>query len=128
MVLELSKSMQNDTFMLLALMTMDIVTGVIKGTKDHSLKSTVMTLGIRKKGAMLVGITFAMAMDIVLFQGKPTFSTMMVYLVLANEGLSIVENLAQLGVPIPKVITKRLEVMKADNESVEDIIPEVDKK
>ncbi|AKL84520.1 YqxH [Bacillus atrophaeus UCMB-5137] len=46
--------------------------------------------------------------------GVLTFGTVLFYI--ANEGLSITENLAQIGVKIPAVITDRLHVIKSDND------------
>lgn len=34
---------------------------------------------------------------------------------IANEGLSIIENAGIIGIPIPKVITKAIDVLKGDD-------------
>lgn len=46
--------------------------------------------------------------------GVLTFGTVLFYI--ANEGLSITENLAQIGVKIPAAITDRLHVIEEENE------------
>lgn len=109
---KLATVMSNDMQVLVALMVIDFVTGVIKGTKGHKLSSAIMNQGIRKKSAFLIGILFALVLDVAMFDKTPTFTTIMTFLAISNEGLSITENLAQLGVPIPSVITKRLQAMK----------------
>lgn len=111
----IAMSMQNDIVVFVALMGLDIITGIIKGTKGHTLSSAIMNLGIRKKSGYFFAIVFAMVMDVMMFNNTPTFTTMMTLLAVANEGLSVIENLAQLGVPIPEVIKKRLQVLKDQN-------------
>ncbi|KIU05496.1 hypothetical protein SC09_contig4orf00300 [Bacillus subtilis] len=50
--------------------------------------------------------------------GVLTFGTVLFYI--ANEGLSITENLAQIGVKIPAAITDRLHVIENDNEQTNE--------
>jgi len=112
----LSNIMLNDIQVFVVLMAIDVITGLIKGTRNHRLSSSIMNLGIRKKSGMIFAIVFAIVLDAMMFKDVPTFTTMMVLLSIANEGLSICENLSQLGVPIPKAITNRLKVLKEDAE------------
>lgn len=50
--------------------------------------------------------------------GVLTFGTVLFYI--ANEGLSITENLAQIGVKIPAAITDRLHVIENDNDQTNE--------
>jgi toxin secretion/phage lysis holin len=96
------------TKILLALMVMDIVTGVLKGIKQKRLKSAIMHLGIIKKAGIVIAIIFASLLDVLVNEGMPVFRTLMVWLSIGNEGLSIIENLTALGVGIPAQIRERL--------------------
>jgi toxin secretion/phage lysis holin len=96
------------TRILLLMMVIDIVTGILKGIKQKRLKSAIMHLGILKKAGILLSIIFASLLDILVNEGMPVFRTLMVWLSIGNEGLSIVENLASLGVYMPVSIKERL--------------------
>lgn len=93
---------------LLAMMVIDILSGLLKGAKHKRLKSAIMHMGILKKAGILLSIVFAALLDILLNDGQPVFKTLMVWLAIGNEGLSIVENLSSIGVKIPSQIKDRL--------------------
>jgi toxin secretion/phage lysis holin len=99
---------QNAIFILVAMMVIDIVTGILKGAKNKRLKSAIMHLGIIKKAGMLLAILFASLLDILVNDSMPIFRTLMVWLAIGNEGLSIIENLSALGVHVPAQIKDRL--------------------
>lgn len=99
---------------LLLLMGLDILTGLLKAWKNKNLWSRKSLFGFARKLLVLVMIIVANVIDQVLYlDGTLTFATVMFYL--ANEGLSIVENMAQLGVLIPKNIAEKLKHIKENN-------------
>ncbi|MEH7117224.1 phage holin family protein [Neobacillus vireti] len=99
---------QNAVFILVCLMLIDVVSGLLKGAKNKRLKSAIMQMGIMKKAGMLLAIVFASLLDILINDGMPIFRTLMVWLAIGNEGLSIIENFNALGVPMPAQIKDRL--------------------
>lgn len=99
---------------LLWTMVIDIISGLMKGFDQKRLKSAVMSLGIVKKGAILLSIVFASLLDAFVNDGQPVFRTMMIWLAIGNESLSIVENLSAMGVGIPKALTDRLAQITED--------------
>lgn len=103
---------------LLAVMVLDIITGLLKGAKAKRLKSSIMQMGIFKKAGILLAIIFASLLDELINDGQPVFRTLMVWLAIGNEGLSTVENLATLGVYMPKQIKERLAQIVQDNENM----------
>jgi len=105
---------------LLAIMVVDILTGILKGAHQKRLKSAIMSLGILKKGAILLSIAFASLLDMLVNGGDPVFVTMMTWLSIGNEGLSISENLASVGVKLPGPIVDRLGVMKEQAKDLQD--------
>lgn len=96
------------TKILLALMVLDIATGLLKGAKQKRLKSAIMHMGIIKKAGIVLAIVFASLLDILVNEGMPVFRTLMVWLAIGNEGLSIAENLSAIGVYVPHQIKDRL--------------------
>lgn len=99
---------QNAIFILCVMMIIDVVTGLLKGAKNKRLKSAIMHMGIIKKAGMLLAIVFASLLDLLVNNGMPVFRTLMVWLAIGNEALSIIENFESLGVSIPKQIKDRL--------------------
>lgn len=93
---------------LLLMMVIDIVSGLLKGIQKRRLKSAIMSMGIIKKGAILLSVAFGFLLDTAVNGGMPVFSTMMTWLAIGNEGLSVVENLTAMGVKIPNIITEKL--------------------
>jgi toxin secretion/phage lysis holin len=101
--------------LLVLLSVADIFTGVIKAWKEKRLRSREAWFGyVRKMLSFLVVIVANVIDQILGLNGVLTFGTVLFYI--ANEGLSIAENLAQIGVKIPKSITDRLQVIENQSE------------
>ncbi|KIN49150.1 hypothetical protein B4073_4298 [Bacillus subtilis] len=102
--------------LLLVLSIIDVITGVIKAWKFKKLRSRSAWFGyVRKMLSFLVVIVANIIDTILNLNGVLTFGTVLFYI--ANEGLSITENLAQIGVKIPATITDRLHVIENDNDN-----------
>ncbi|QOQ53505.1 phage holin family protein [Bacillus amyloliquefaciens] len=105
--------------LLLILSILDVVTGIIKAWKLKKLRSRNAWFGyVRKMLSFLVVIVANIIDTITNLNGVLTFGTVLFYI--ANEGLSITENLAQIGVKIPAVITDRLHVIESDNDQTKE--------
>ncbi|MEC0677899.1 holin family protein [Bacillus inaquosorum] len=101
--------------LLLVLSIIDVITGVIKAWKFKKLRSRSAWFGyVRKMISFLVVIVANIIDTILNLNGVLTFGSVLFYI--ANEGLSITENLAQIGVKIPAAITDRLHVIEEENE------------
>ncbi|AIW30979.1 phage holin family protein [Bacillus velezensis] len=101
--------------LLLILSILDVITGIIKAWKMKQLRSRSAWFGyVRKMLSFMVVIVANIIDTITNLNGVLTFGTVLFYI--ANEGLSITENLAQIGVKIPAVITERLHVIENDND------------
>ncbi|WEY91172.1 holin family protein [Bacillus subtilis] len=101
--------------LMLVLNIIDIITGVIKAWKFKELRSRSAWFGYVRKMLSFLVVIVANAIDTIMdLNGVLTFATVLFYI--ANEGLSITENLAQIGVKIPAVITDRLHVIESDND------------
>lgn len=111
---------------LLVLNLSDIATGVLKGSKKHELGSRELHRGIRKKVGQWILIIVANSVDVVAFGNMPVAKTGVVGMLIGVEGTSIVENLAEIGVPIPESIKKYLVQIRQDSEG--NLPEEIDKK
>ncbi|MCY8310594.1 holin family protein [Bacillus vallismortis] len=105
--------------LLLVLSILDVITGVIKAWKFKKLRSRSAWFGYVRKMLSFSVVIVANIIDTILnLNGVLTFGTVLFYI--ANEGLSITENLAQIGVKIPVAITDRLHVIENDNEQTNE--------
>lgn len=113
---------------LLLMMVIDIASGLMKGAQKRRLKSAIMSMGIIKKGAILLSVAFGYILDSFLNNGQPVFATMMTWLAIGNEGLSVIENLTAMGVKIPNVITEKLSQVSSearDLHAEKDDVPKI---
>lgn len=110
---------------LLILTVLDYVSGVIKSIIKKNVSSEIGYKGILKKIGMFVVVALANIVDKVVFNNSLFLRHGILILFISNEGFSIIENLACIGVPIPKSIINVLEQVKksskTDNASKNDI-------
>lgn len=103
---------------LVTFMVIDYATGVIDAamgvSPKGSLNSRIGWKGLAKKAMTLGIVAVAVRLDIVL--ATDYIRDMVIIGFTANDGLSILENAALLGVPMPSVVKKALEVMKQKGE------------
>jgi len=106
------------TWCLLIIMVLDIASGVLKGFKANNLRSFISSLGIAKKGGILLTIIFAFILDTAVNDGQAVFVPMFTWVAIGNESLSFVENMASLGVPIPKAMVDKLGLIREEYETL----------
>lgn len=99
---------------LLIAIIIDYVSGIIKAFITKQLSSKTGFKGVVKKVACLLVVMLAVLVDHVT-GNTGAVRTLVIYYFVANEGLSIIENLSQAGVPVPQSIKKTLRVMKKEN-------------
>ena len=112
----------SDMQTLLIFMGIDIVMGLLiagfwkKSTKSETgtVNSTSMAKGLIRKGVYLLIILLAYRLDKSL--GTDYIRTAVIIAFIVNESISIIENAGIMGVPIPNVITKAIEVLKQKSE------------
>ena len=98
---------------LLIAIALDYLSGLIKAFETKTLSSKIGLRGILKKVGVLLVVMLAVLIDRVTGD-TGAIRTLVIYYFVANEGLSIVENLAQAGVPIPQSIKKALKALKKE--------------
>lgn len=110
---------------LLIFMAVDYISGMIvagvfkksQKTKNGALESGAGWKGLCRKGMTLVIVLIAVRLDMVI---KTNYIRDMVCIAfIANETISIIENAGLMGVPVPAVITKAIEVLKEKSEKEE---------
>ena len=100
---------------LLIAIVLDYVSGIIKAYEARTLSSRIGFRGIIKKVGLLAIVALGVVIDR-LTGNSGDIRTLIIYYFVANEGLSIIENLASAGVPIPAIIAKALKILKDKGE------------
>lgn len=102
-------------YFLFVLMFIDIITGIAKAIKNNNLWSKKSMKGFAKKLLIFCIIILANIIDQIL-QLKGGLLMITIFYYIANEGLSIVENCAEMDVLVPEQIKERLKVIKNESE------------
>lgn len=105
---------------LIAFMALDYVTGVIVAIIEKRLSSEVGFRGLAKKFLILVFVAVGHIADTYILGGTPAAMSAVMLFYIANEGISIIENAAALGLPVPKKLTNIMEQIKNKSESEEE--------
>lgn len=96
---------------LLIIMILDYLTGIMSAYKEKKLSSKIGFKGILKKCLYIVLVIVGVTVDNLL--GHPNVTRIaVIYYLIANDGLSIIENLTELGVPIPIKLKESLQQLK----------------
>lgn len=114
-----------DLTTLLIFMGVDFVLGLLiaavwkksNKSKTGTLSSWSAWKGLCRKGASLLVILIAHRLDVTL--GITYIKTAVITAFIANEGLSIIENIGIMGVPLPGMVVKAIEVLKQKAEGTE---------
>ncbi len=105
---------------LIAFMALDYITGVIVAIIEKRLSSEVGFRGLAKKFLILVFVAVGHIADTYILGGTPAAMSAVMLFYIANEGISIIENAAALGLPVPKKLTNIMEQIKNKSESEEE--------
>ena len=97
----------------------DYITGVMCAIADKKLSSEVGFKGICRKVLIFVLVGIGNVIDIQVLSQPGVLRTAIIFFYLSNEGLSLVENAAHLGLPVPEKLKSVLEQLH-DRDSMED--------
>ena len=110
-------------WVLIAMMTLDYVTGLMTGmmgvsskTEGGKLSSRAAFDGLMRKIMIFLVVILSVLVDLAVQYGAGvtfnavTGATCLWFI--ASEGVSVLENAAELGVPIPGILRRALEVLK----------------
>ena len=97
---------------LIAFIIIDYLTGLTRAYINKELSSDIGLKGITRKCVILVVLIVAVLLDRLLNADTWVFRTLSWYFYIANEGISILENCASLGLPIPEKLADALGQLK----------------
>lgn len=105
---------------LLVFMAADYISGIILAgvfkkspkTASGALQSYAGFKGLARKGITLIIVMLAFRLDMI--TGQNFIASGVIIAFITNEAISITENAALMGVPMPKVLVKAIDVLKSD--------------
>lgn len=106
-------------YALIAFAVIDYITGVMCAISDKKLSSEVGFKGICRKVLIFVLVGIGNLVDVYVLGEAGVLRTAVIFFYLSNEGISLLENSAHLGLPIPQKLKSVLEQLHNRNEKEE---------
>lgn len=96
-------------YALIAFVVIDYITGVMCAIADKTLSSEVGFKGICRKVLIFLLVGIAHTLDVNIIGSGSVLRTAVIFFYISNEGVSLLENAAHLGLPVPDRIKTVLE-------------------
>lgn len=96
-------------YALIAFTVIDYITGVMCAITDKNLSSSIGFKGICRKVLIFTLVGIGNIADVYVLGQGGVLRTAVIFFYLSNEGVSILENSAHLGLPIPEKLKEVLE-------------------
>lgn len=109
-------------YALLAFVVIDYITGVMCAINDKALSSEVGFRGICRKVLIFLLVGIANILDVHVIGTGSVLRTAVIFFYISNEGVSLLENAAHLGLPVPQKIKAVLEQLheRAEDDDKEE--------
>lgn len=107
-------------YALLAFVVIDYITGMMCAVADKKLSSEVGFRGICRKVLIFLLVGIANVLDVNVVGSGSVLRTAVIFFYISNEGVSLLENAAHLGLPVPekmKAVLEQLHDRAEDKES-----------
>lgn len=101
---------------LIVFVVCDYITGILCAVSDKKLSSAVGFKGICRKVLIFILVGIANIIDVQVLGQPGVLRTAIIFFYISNEGLSLTENAAHLGLPIPTQLKSVLEQLHDRNE------------
>ena len=100
-------------------MKVHYLTGIISAIISKNLSSSIGFKGLMKKMLIFIFVGMANTLDVHMVGSGQVLRTAVIFFYLSNEGLSIVENAVEIGLPVPEALTKFLKKVNDSAEKTE---------
>ena len=107
-------------YALIAFVVVDYLTGVMCAINDRTLSSEVGFKGICRKVLIFLLVGIAHILDVQVIGSAGVLRTAVIFFYISNEGVSLIENAAHLGLPVPEKIKVVLEQLHDRADEKED--------
>lgn len=99
-------------YALVTFVVIDYVTGMMLAVIEKKLSSAIGFRGIFKKVLIFCLVGIGHMVDLHLIQNGSVIRTAVIFFYISNEGISILENTARIGLPVPEKLKELLEQLK----------------
>ena len=106
-------------YALIAFVVIDYITGVMCAINDKTLSSAVGFKGICKKVLIFLMVGVGHILDAKVIGTGSVLRTAFIFFYISDEGISLIENAAHLGLPIPEKLRDVLEQLHNRSEKTE---------
>lgn len=106
-------------YALVAFVVIDYITGVMCAAADHKLSSEIGFRGIFKKVLIFLLVGTGNIIDVQVIGDGSVIRTAVIFFYISNEGVSLIENAAYLGLPIPEKLKAVLEQLHERGSEIE---------
>lgn len=101
-------------YALVAFIVTDYVTGLLCAILERNLSSAIGFKGICQKVFILALVGVANILDVHVAGGGCVLRSAVIFFYISNEGISIIENAARIGLPVPKKIQAVMKQLKSN--------------
>ena len=98
-------------YALIAFMVVDYITGVLRAILEKKLSSRIGARGIIKKVTIFLIVGVAHLVDVYLLYDGGALRMAVIFFYISNEGVSLLENAASIGLPVPEKIKNALALL-----------------
>ena len=99
-------------YALMAFIVTDYITGLMCAIVERNLSSEIGFRGICHKVFILMLVGVANVIDVHVIGGGCVLRSAVIFFHISNEGISIIENAARIGLPVPKKLTSILKQLR----------------
>lgn len=101
-------------YALITFVVIDYITGLMVAVLERKLSSEVGFRGIFKKVLIFAFVGIGNIIDVYLIKNGSAIRTAVIFFYVSNEGISIIENAAKIGLPIPQKLKDILEQLNKE--------------
>ena len=98
---------------------LDYITGVMCAIEDKALSSAVGFRGVMRKVIIFMLVGVGHILDVHVVGSGSALRTAVIFFYLSNEGVSLLENAAHLGLPVPEKLKSILQQLHSRSEKDE---------
>ena len=107
-------------YALVAFVVVDYITGVMRAILERKLSSSIGARGIFKKVAIFLIIGVAHLADLYLLHESGVLRMATIFFFISNEGVSLLENAAAIGLPVPEKLKNALAQLRDKGDKAKD--------
>lgn len=104
-------------YALMAFVVLDYITGVLLAFYTKKISSEIGFKGICKKVIIFILVALGNIIDQYIIGTGSSLRTMLIMFYLANEGISIIENVGLMGLPIPQQLKEAIQKLSKTDEN-----------